>query len=366
MHRKQTRTRRGAGLLLLCLLLALSLSAQIVTLPAAAAEPAAGSAFTYEHDPRLNPKAMEDIKVDPTAVYGFSPTAEGGLKEYAVGFDWTDPAAVEAGRQERIGYHKSLQSMYDMLKQMQAEGKSMEEIARAVSAERNALRIAAYADDPEGLATMKARNLERYGREEGPTPDEMYQKYGSWDAVIEKAFSPNVGMDVCLGLYDEYYSNYQALGLLYDESVQTATREYAVASLVRAAGRSRFEGEGPSLSSFRDADRVGVWYRDDLAAAVACGVLRGYDDGTLRPGDGITRIEAFALLSRCLPDLEPVTAPLIFSDTPAWARDEIDRLSAAGLVKGYGDGTLGAGDQLTVEQVGILVGRLAGMLYAGS
>ena len=361
---RQTKNTRGMTALLLCLLLALCLSAQPVTLPAAAAEPDAAGTFAYRHDPRLNPKAMEDITVDPTAVYGYAPSAEGGLKEYVSAYDWSDPEVVETLRQERIDYHKSLQSMYDMLKQMQAEGKSMEEIARAVSAERNAIRIASYVNDPEGLATMKARNLERYGREEGPTPDEVYQKYGSWDAVIEKAFSPNVGMDVCLGLYDEYYSNYQALGLLYDESVQTATREYAVASLVRAAGRNRFEGEGPSLSSFRDADRVGVWYRDDLSAAVACGVLRGYDDGTLRPGDGISRIEAFALLSRCLPELEPVTEPLIFADTPAWAREDIDRLSAAGLVRGYGDGNLGAGDLLTVEQVGILVGRLAGMLGA--
>ena len=27
----------------------------------------------YEHDPRLNAKAMEDIYYDPNAVYGFSP-----------------------------------------------------------------------------------------------------------------------------------------------------------------------------------------------------------------------------------------------------------------------------------------------------
>jgi len=68
-------------------------------------------------------------------------------------------------------------------------------------------------------------------------------------------------------------------------------------------------------------------------------------------------VEALVLLSRCLPELETSGEPLRFSDVPAWARDDIDRLSAAGLVQGCGDGLLGANDLLTVEQIGILLER---------
>lgn len=351
--------RRTQGRAFLCLMLTLGLMAQVLILPAAALE---SNGFSYQHDPRLNPKAMEDIVVNPNAVYGFSPSPDGSLKEYMDQIDWSDPQAVETYRQERVAYHESLRSMYYLFIDMKAEGKDTEEIARAVSAERNVLRFAAYENDPEGLAVVKARNLERYGREEGPTPDDIYQKYGSWEAVIEKAFSPNLGMDVCLGLYDEYYSGYLALGLLEDEQVSMATREYAVSSLVRALGRENFQGNGPALSSFADASRVTVWFRDDLEAAVSAGLLRGYEDNTLRPGAELARIEAFVLLSRCLPDLTPVTEPIVFTDAPDWAKADMDRLSAAGLVKGYGDGTLGAADQLTVEQVGILMERLSGLL----
>jgi len=351
--------KRTLGRAFLCLMLTLGLMVQVLILPAAAS---AQNGFSYRHDPRLNPKAMEDIVVDPNAVYGFSPSPDGSLKEYINQIDWSDPVQVETYRQERMAYHTSLQSMYDMLTEMKAAGATTEEIARAVSAQRNIIRFAAYDNDPEGLAVVKARNLERYGREEGPTPDDIYQKYGSWEAVIEKAFSPNLGMDVCVGLYDDCYSNYLALGLLEDEETQMATREYAVASFVRAMGRENFRGDGPALSSFADASSVTVWFRDDLAAAISCGLLRGYEDNTLRPGEGIARIEAFALLSRCLPELTPVTEPLVFTDTPDWAKADIDRLTAAGLVQGYGDGTLGAADQLTVEQVGILLQRMSSLL----
>ena len=113
----------------------------------------------------------------------------------------------------RIGTsHKNIESMYDMLRDMQAQGRSTEEIARALSTERNRIRLAEYANDPEGLADLKARNLEQYGHEEGPLPDELYEKYGSWTTVMQKSFSTNAGMDACLGLYDAYYFLYVELG----------------------------------------------------------------------------------------------------------------------------------------------------------
>ena len=167
--------------------------------------------FKYEHDPRKNPSAMADIIEDENAVYGFRPSESGSLAMYA-NEDWSNPEVVEKGRQERIAYHKSLESMYVMLNEMKNEGKDIETIARAVSAKRNELRLDAYKDDPEGLEALKQRNLKKYGHEEGPLPDELYAQYGSWEIVISKAFSTNSGMDACLGLYDDYYELYVASG----------------------------------------------------------------------------------------------------------------------------------------------------------
>lgn len=174
--------------------------------------------FKYQHDPHNNPRAMADIVDNPSAVYGFSPSTTGSLKTYA-SFDWSNPAFVEGGRQERIAYHDSLAELYVLLKQMMAEGATTEQIARAVSTRRNELRIASYKDDPEGLARLKARNLELYGNENGGTPEFFYEKYGSWETVIDKSFSVNSGMDACLGLYDDYFYLYVLTGQVTEEKV---------------------------------------------------------------------------------------------------------------------------------------------------
>ena len=168
--------------------------------------------FSYIHDPRINPEAMADIIENPDAVYGFSPDPESKrLGSYAE-YDWTDPEFVAEAQEERRTYHESMDSMTDILYEMREEGASMEEMARAVSIERNRLRLEAYKDDPEGLAALKESNLQTYGHEDGPTPDELFEKYGDWTVVLQKAFSPNMGMDACCGLYDEYYWLYIELG----------------------------------------------------------------------------------------------------------------------------------------------------------
>ena len=172
----------------------------------------ASAGFAYLHDPRENPAAMEDIVENADAVYGFSPDPNSKrLGSYAE-YDWTDPALVAKAQEERRAYHESMDSMTDILYRMRDEGASIEEMARAVSTERNRVRLDSYRDNPEGLAAVKKSNLETYGHEDGPTPDELYEKYGSWTEVLQKAFSTNMGMDACCGLYDEYYQLYVELG----------------------------------------------------------------------------------------------------------------------------------------------------------
>ena len=206
-------------------ILALALLAGF-TLPASAEEQPAGlrtedGPFRYIHDPREVPEAMKDIIENPDAVYGFSPDPESTrLGKFAV-IDWTDPEVVAQKTEERRTYHKSMESMMELLHLMRAAGATLEEMARAVSAERNRLRLASYQNDPETLAIARQSNLETYGNEEGATPEWLYNKYGSWVTIIQKSFRTNMGMDACCGLFDEYYWLYIELGLVEDNSADS-------------------------------------------------------------------------------------------------------------------------------------------------
>ena len=172
--------------------------------------------FAYSHNPMDDPKAAKDIIVNENAIYGYSPNpGSDRLGEFA-SYDWSDPLTVWKARQDRLEYLSQDVGLYSYLLELRSEGRSMEETAREISRLRNVIRLQAYHDDPVGLAKVKASNLKTYGNEEGPTADSLYKKYGSWETVLQKAFSTNHGMDACLGLYDDNYPKYTMIS----ESVQ--------------------------------------------------------------------------------------------------------------------------------------------------
>ena len=168
--------------------------------------------FRYSHDPMLDPRAAKDIIADENAIYGYSPDPDTErLGEYA-SYDWSNPSVVWKARQNRMKYLEQDAVLYQTLAVCNAQGRSIEETAREVSRMKNVLRLQSYENDPVGLAKVKASNLKTYGNEEGPTADSLYIKYGSWEKVLQKAFSTNHGMDACLGLYDDNYLRYVVLG----------------------------------------------------------------------------------------------------------------------------------------------------------
>ncbi len=195
--------------------------------------PQAEATFAYEHDPRDNPRAMADIDYNSQAVYGFQPSTSGSIKQYA-NYDWTDSAVVEGARRQRITYHEGFAELYELLDQMQEAGATTEQMARAISTKRNELRMKVAFNDPAELARLKARNLEQYGNENGGTPEYFFERYGSWETVLEKSFSVNSGMDACVGLYDTYYSLYVAAGQVPPDSRKPAAEEVTTNDVAKA------------------------------------------------------------------------------------------------------------------------------------
>ncbi|HHP5605672.1 TPA: T7SS effector LXG polymorphic toxin [Bacillus paranthracis] len=166
--------------------------------------------FAYKNNPMDNPKAAKDIHENPDAVYGFSPNPNSeSIGGFADALDWTNPEQVAQATVRRQSYHDKNDNIIELINKMKNEGNSIEEIARAVNNQRNQNRLNDYIDDPKGLERVMARNEVKYGNPHGPTAEFSFNKYGSWEKVIEKSMSANPGMDACCGLYDKYYHLYR-------------------------------------------------------------------------------------------------------------------------------------------------------------
>ena len=166
--------------------------------------------FTYVHNPIYSQKVLADAEYDQNAYFGFKPNTTGSLKNYAI-VDWSVESDVLGYKEARIKYIEENDARIKKLElELRSQNKTIEEIARACSALRNQVRLDQYKDDPEGLATLKQRNLSKYGHEEGPLPDELYAQYdNSWETVLKKCYSTNMGMDACCGVYDKYFFMYE-------------------------------------------------------------------------------------------------------------------------------------------------------------
>ncbi|HHW48941.1 MAG TPA: S-layer homology domain-containing protein [Clostridiaceae bacterium] len=75
------------------------------------------------------------------------------------------------------------------------------------------------------------------------------------------------------------------------------TREEFTAVLVRAFKKELIDD---SDLEFKDKDKIGGWAYEYIRIAVQNGVILGYEDGTFRPKDNITRAEAFTILCKLL------------------------------------------------------------------
>ncbi|WUW20951.1 hypothetical protein OG521_09175 [Streptomyces sp. NBC_01463] len=111
------------------------------------------------------------------------------------------PQEREVARDQRMRYHGLLEDMERTECAMRAEGRSEEDIARTLVQMRNdAKDIVRAGMTPEQVAELEARNEKKYGNPLGPTADQLYLKYGSWEKVADAATRSSEAVDRELGL----------------------------------------------------------------------------------------------------------------------------------------------------------------------
>ena len=142
------------------------------------------------------------------------------------------------------------------------------------------------------------------------------------------------------------------------------TRAEVAAMLARTDGAD-VSGYGDNASAFSDV-KSGAWYVGYVGWAAAENILRGYPDGTVRPGAEVTRAELSAMIARytektgaSLP-ADPRTDS--FTDAASfksWFADAAEEMRIAGLLRGYTNGEMSPSSPATRAEVATIFVRLS-------
>ncbi|WP_017811218.1 InlB B-repeat-containing protein [Paenibacillus shenyangensis] len=109
-----------------------------------------------------------------------------------------------------------------------------------------------------------------------------------------------------------------------------------------------------NVASFSDIE--GHWAAESIRQAVDAGIVKGYADGTFKPGQAVTRAEFTLMLLQAM-GLPGNGTPLAFTDKEkigAWAQPAIAEAVRQGWIHGNADGSFRPNDQITRAEMAVM------------
>ncbi|MDR1132268.1 MAG: S-layer homology domain-containing protein, partial [Oscillospiraceae bacterium] len=133
---------------------------------------------------------------------------------------------------------------------------------------------------------------------------------------------------------------------------ETATIFYR---LLSDTDRTRYSSV---INSFPDVT-PDAWYNRAISTLASMGILKGYDDGTFKPDGTITRAEYAAIAARFGKAGSTVAVDVQFTDISGhWAAAEILATAHSGWIVGYEDGTFRPENNITRAEAITLTNRV--------
>ncbi|HHX13102.1 MAG TPA: S-layer homology domain-containing protein, partial [Clostridiales bacterium] len=111
-------------------------------------------------------------------------------------------------------------------------------------------------------------------------------------------------------------------------------------------------------------DYKGHWAEDSIQSWIDKGYVKGYADGSFRPEADITRAEFISLVNRSFGFTEE--AEVKYSDVADthWAYSDFKRAAAAGYINGFEDGTLRPNNKISRQEMASIIARLLNLSAA--
>lgn len=175
--------------------------------------------------------------------------------------------------------------------------------------------------------------------------------------ILGTADNPGNNIIRSNGRYDVYNATrghtILAVGNDIDEDRILGAVEYVAASV---------NAPNVNLAVGNLSDLQGHWARPYIEALVAQGIISGFEDGSFRPDEPMTRVQFAAVVQKAFSPTPQLPAGQ-FSDVPQsfWGYNAIQAAYRAGFLSGYPDGQFRPNDQLTRIQG--IVGLAEGLGY---
>ena len=143
-------------------------------------------------------------------------------------------------------------------------------------------------------------------------------------------------------------------GMVYPQ--KNITRAEVATIFFRLLEDETREANMTKSNSYNDM-KEGAWYTCAVSTLSKMGIIKGYEDGSFKPDASISRAEFAAIAARFDPDGDKT--PATFSDVSShWAKDEISIAANHGWIKGYEDGSFKPDQKITRAETMTLVNRV--------
>ena len=143
-------------------------------------------------------------------------------------------------------------------------------------------------------------------------------------------------------------------GMVYPQ--KNITRAEVATIFFRLLKDETREANMTKSNSYNDM-KDGAWYTCAVSTLSKMDIIKGYEDGSFKPDASISRAEFAAIAARFDPDGD--TTPATFSDVSShWAKDEISIAANHGWIKGYEDGSFKPDQKITRAETMTLDNRV--------
>jgi len=114
----------------------------------------------------------------------------------------------------------------------------------------------------------------------------------------------------------------------------------------------------PSVAFGTEKDYSGHWAEDTIQDWFDLGLIKGYEDGSFKPENSISRAEFMTMINNSFEFEEK--AEINFNDVDAeeWYYAEVQKAVQAGYIVGNGDETIRPTDDISREEVAVIITRL--------